>query len=75
METINVIVDRTDKNYSAFINEKVNGVIIVTADTLDELKFKVNETLNFHLNSLDEDIQEWMINGDFELNFIMHANN
>ena len=69
MKTIKVLVGRTKKNYSAVIGENINGMVIVTADTLGELKTKVKETLDFHFDSLEEDVQEWMVKKDYELLF------
>lgn len=69
METLTVLVERTKKNYSAVVNEKINGMVIVTADTLEELKVKVKETIDIHLNSLDEGVQDWMCNKEYELKF------
>ena len=71
METIKVLVGRTKKNYSAVISENINGMVIVTADTLEELKTKAKETLDFHFDSLEEDVQEWMVKKDYELTFIL----
>ena len=73
MKTIKVLVGRTKKNYSAVIDENINGMVIVTADTLEELKTKVKETLDFHFDSLEEDVQEWMVKKDYELQFISLA--
>ena len=69
METLTVLVERTKKNYSAVVNEKINGMVIVTADTLAELKVKVKETIDIHFDSLDEGVQDWMCNKEYELNF------
>ena len=71
MKTIKVLVGRTKKNYSAVIDENINGMVIVTADTLEELKTKVKETLDFHFDSLEEDVQGWMVKKDYELTFIL----
>lgn len=71
MQTLIVQITRTKKNYSAVVSEKINGIVIVTANTLEELKTKVKETLHFHFDSLEEDIQEWMVKKDYELTFIL----
>lgn len=71
MKTIKVLVGRTKKNYFAVIDENINGMVIVTDDTLEELKTKVKETLDFHFDSLEEDVQEWMVKKDYELTFIL----
>ena len=66
-EKIKVLVDRTQKNYCAIIGEKINGVVIVTAYSLDELKSKVRETLIEHIDSLEDDVEDWMKSRDYEL--------
>ena len=69
MKKLNVLVDWCDKNYSAFINEDVDGVIIVTDKTLDGLKTKLQEAAEFHFEGLGEDAEAWMMSGDFELEY------
>ena len=51
MKQLNVLVDWCDKNYSAFINEDVDGVIIVTDKTLNDLKTKLQKLLHSTLRA------------------------
>ncbi len=71
MKNLTVVVGRTKKNYSAVVNEEINGMVIVTADTLEELKVKLRETIDVHLESLDEGLQEWMYNKEYDLIFVI----
>lgn len=50
MEKLVVLVDWCEKNYSALINENIDGMVIVTAKTMEELKTQLNESIQLHLN-------------------------
>ena len=63
MKKLNVLVDWCDKNYSAFINEDVDGVIIVTDKTLDGLKTKLQEAAEFHFEGLGEYAEKRIYSG------------
>lgn len=69
MKKLNVLVDWCDKNYSAFINEDVDGVIIVTDKTLDGLKTKLQEATAFHFDGLGNEAADWMLSGDFSFEY------
>ncbi|MCQ2285023.1 MAG: type II toxin-antitoxin system HicB family antitoxin [Bacteroidales bacterium] len=71
MEQINVMVDWCGKNYASYINDpRINGVILSTGKTLDELQRETEDSLQFHLESCIADgdpIPESIKNGEYEL--------
>lgn len=69
METIKVLVDWCDHNYSAYISEKIDGVVIVTGKTIEELKQNIQESLTFHIEGLEEEVDEWLAKGDYQLTY------
>lgn len=71
MEKIKVIVDYTDKNYSAMTAD-VGGVVIVTDRTLEGLEKSFKESFEFHIEgclSDGDDLPEWVVNGDYEIEY------
>lgn len=60
MKTINVTIDWCEKNYSAFIGKGVCGVIIVTDKSLEGLKKRLQEAVEFHFEGLGDEAAEWM---------------
>ena len=72
MEKIQVLVDWCGKNYAAYIaDERIKAeAIVVTAKTKDELKLKVQEALDFHIDGCIEDgdsLPQWAIDRAYEL--------
>ena len=65
MEIVKVTIDWCNKNYSAFIGEKIGGVVIVTDKSLDRLKKKLQSAVNTHIESMEEDAAEWLRSGDY----------
>lgn len=75
METVKVTIDWCDRNYSAFIGEKIGGVVIITDKSLEDLKKKLRGAVDAHIEDLGEDAAEWLRRGDyaFEYEFTMSA--
>ena len=73
MEIINVKVGWSGDNYSCIAEETaLNGVILITCNTLEGLKRKFQESLQFHIDGCLQDgdqLPEWLKNGQFELNY------
>jgi predicted RNase H-like HicB family nuclease len=71
MKTIIVILEKSENNYSAYVPE-LEGCI-ATGSTLKEVKQRIEEAVEFHLNGMKEeglDIPESFQN-DFQLSFKM----
>ncbi len=75
METVKVTIDWCNRNYSAFIGEKIGGVVIITDKSLENLKKKLRGAVDAHIEDLGEDAAEWLRSGDytFEYEFTMSA--
>jgi hypothetical protein len=69
METIKVTVDWCEKNYSALIGENIGGVIVVTDKTLDGLKDKLREGVQFHIEGLGDEATDWMKSGEYTFQY------
>lgn len=71
MEKIKVIVDWCGKNYASYINDQcINGLVLSTGKTFEELQKETKEGLQFHIESCIADgdtIPEYIKNGDYEL--------
>lgn len=71
MEQIKVTVDWCGKNYASYISDpRLNGVVISTGKTFNELKRDTEENLQFHIEGCLADgdpISESIVNGDYEL--------
>lgn len=69
MKTIMVILEKSEDNYSAYIPE-LDGCI-ATGDTLDQVKQRIEEALDFHLAGMKEeglDIPE-VFQNDYKLTY------
>jgi hypothetical protein len=73
MEKIIVKVGWSGKNYSCVADHPaLNGIIIVTNNTLEGLKKAFQESLLFHITegAGEEDaFPEWLLSGDYELSY------
>jgi|GEM_PF-6460128 len=73
MKTLKVQVRATDKNFSAFLeNKDINGVVVVTAKTLEKLKEAFVSALGFHLQGCIEDgdvLPNYIVNKDYLLRY------
>ena len=71
MEKIHVLVGWSGKNFGASVDdERIGGVVAVTAKTYEELQSKMREALEFHVEGVVEDgmdIPSWLVAGDYEL--------
>lgn len=71
MEKIIVKVDWCGKNYASYINDpRINGLVVSTGKTFEELQKETEESLRFHIEGciVDGDvIPESIRNGDYEL--------
>ena len=71
MEHIKVIIEKAAANYSAYI-DGIDGIAI-TGKTISEIKDKVREAIDFHIEGCKEfgiDIPK-QLQGEYELEFVM----
>ena len=71
MEKIVVNVDYADKNFSAGTGE-INGAVIATGKSLDEVKKEFKSAFDFHVEACREDnelLPKWLLNGDYEFEY------
>jgi predicted RNase H-like HicB family nuclease len=77
MEKIQVKVGWSGKNFSCVADAPaLNGLVIVTAKTLDKLKKDLQESLRFHIEGCIQDGDElpaWLIDGSYELEYFMEV--
>ena len=75
MEKINVKIGWSGDNYSCVADgAALNGIISVTDKTLEGLKKKFQESLQFHIEGCIQDgdpLPEWLINKRYELNYTL----
>jgi hypothetical protein len=73
MEKINVKIGWSGENYSCVVDDAaLNGVILVTCKTLEGIKKKFQESLQFHINGCIQDgdqLPEWLTNGQYDINY------
>lgn len=69
MKTVKVTIDWCNRNYSAFIGEKIGGMVIVTDKSLEDLKKKLQSAVNTHIADMGEDAAEWLRSGDYTLEY------
>ena len=73
MEKIHVKIGWSGDNYSCVAEDAVlNGIILTTGKTLESLRKKFQESLQFHIDGCVQDgdmLPEWLINGQYELNY------
>ena len=69
METVNVVVGRTENNFSAYV-EELDG-FVCTADNFEELKNEVADGITFHLEGMKEDNEPLpeIFQGDYSLTY------
>jgi predicted RNase H-like HicB family nuclease len=71
METVKVILEKTDTGYSAYTDDVLGCVAV--GDNLDEVKLNMTEAIEFHLEGLqefNEEIPE-VLQGEYTLDFKM----
>ena len=75
MEKIKVKIGWSGDNYSCIADDAaLNGIIVVTHDTLEGLKEYFQESLLFHIEGCLQDgdiLPEWLTSGQYELNYIL----
>ena len=75
MEKIHVLVGWSGKNFGTSIDdERIGGVVAVTAKTYGELQVRTREALEFHIEGVMEDgveIPSWLAAGEYELEWEM----
>ena len=73
MEKIDVKIGWSGENFSCIADDAaLNGVVLVTCETLDGLKKQFQESLQFHIEGCIQDgdkLPEWLINGQYEINY------
>ena len=75
MEKIHVKIGWSGDNYSCVADDAaLNGLILVTCKTLEGLKKKFQESLQFHIEGCIQDgdqLPEWLICGQYEINYTL----
>lgn len=70
-----VHVGWTEHNFCCgYSGEDINGVVVQTAKTLEELKKGFEEGLKFHIEGCVEDgdsLPDYIVNGDYELEYYL----
>jgi predicted RNase H-like HicB family nuclease len=71
METVKVILEKTDTGYSAYTDDVLGCVAV--GDNLDEVKLNMTEAIEFHLEGLQEFNEEFpeVLQGEYTLDFKM----
>lgn len=69
MEKLVVLVDWCEKNYSALINENIDGMVIVTAKTMEELLIQLNESIQLHLSDEESAVCVALKQSGYELEY------
>lgn len=77
MKNINVNISWSGKNYAALASgEEINGSVLVTNKSLEDLKIEFQEALDFHIEGSLQDgdtLPEWLVKKEYELNFILET--
>ena len=71
-QKIIVNVSWCGRNFSASFGEDVPGAVVFTASNFRELRKEAQESLDFHLEGMQEDGDEvpaWWLSGEYELVF------
>ena len=71
-ETIKVLVEWADSNFSASLGDNVPGAVVIAAKDIGELKKEVAETLRFHVEGMladGDEVPQWLADGDYELEY------
>ena len=73
MEKIHVKIGWSGDNYSCVADcAALNGIVLATSKTLEGLKDKFQESLDFHIDSCIQDgdqLPEWLVLGQYELSY------
>jgi len=73
MEKIRVKIGWSGDNYSCVSDcASLNGIVLATSKTLEGLKEKFQESLQFHIEGCIQDgdqLPEWLVQGQYELCF------
>jgi predicted RNase H-like HicB family nuclease len=75
MKKIKVLIEWSGDNYSAGTGE-VNGIVVATGHSLDEVKQKFDEAFKFHIEGSiadDDKLPAYIVNGQFKLDFSLQA--
>jgi predicted RNase H-like HicB family nuclease len=71
MKKISVTIEYSDKNYTAATGD-INGVVIATGKTLDEVKKEFKDAFDFHIEGCLADGDEMpclVVKGDYEFDY------
>jgi len=70
MEKIRVNVEWRLKNFAATVEGDLQGAVLVTAATYEELQKEVADSIRFHAECLAEDgesVPQWLADGDYSI--------
>ena len=73
MEKVYFYCDWCDSNWAATACEKVPGAIVLTGDTMEELRCECKSTLDDHLDLMKEDgdeMPQWLADGEYEIEIL-----
>ncbi|MBP7180410.1 MAG: hypothetical protein BWZ06_00863 [Bacteroidetes bacterium ADurb.BinA261] len=71
MKKILVTIDYAGKNFTAATGH-INGVVIATGKTLDEVKRKFEEAFGLHVDGSladGDELPEWVVGGEYEFDY------
>ena len=75
MKKIKVLISWSGDNYCAdAVSNDINGVVLVTASTLEGVKKEFKSALQFHIEGSIADgdkLPEWLVSGKYELDYVL----
>lgn len=72
MEKVTVTVAWCGKNFGCAFGENVQGSVVFTARSFDEVQEEARETLSFHVEGLladGDNVPGWLRDGDYEIEY------
>lgn len=77
MEKINVTINWSGNNYSAYVQgDEINGVVVATHKTLEGVKAEFSSALRFHIKGCLADgdvLPKWLSSEKYKLNYILEV--
>lgn len=76
METVQVFIGWSGKNFCATNGKEVAGCLVVTDKTLEGVKKAFEETLEFHIEGMLQDgdnVPMWLQKGEYSLNYVLET--
>jgi len=77
MKRIEVKIGWSGNNYSCIANdEALNGIVVATNKTLEELKKHFEKSLQFHIEGCvhsGDKLPQWLISSQYELDYVLET--